>query len=478
MNKAEPMCKDDDDEEWPGGEDLYPSNDDPGEKGEKGENEGWPGGENAYPSNLSPEEEIVARHAQYGYHSTGDFHMHSTCSDGALAPEALVRLCASRGIKVMSLTDHDTMDGVEAAVIEGRKHGVRVVPGVEISAETPTCPNTHILAYFSMALDTRPLQEMLRRLQRHRVTRGKAMVKKLHELGYPVDWEVVLKNADGGAVGRPHIARAMVQQGLIGSFGSAFAKFLRNDGPAYVKGMELSPVDAVQMVRKLGGISVLAHPWSLPNLDLIPILARAGLQGIEVYRDAEKISMFGALAKEYGLFCLGGSDFHGCPGHQDRLPGDFPLPQEAIDGFLETARTQWEVALKDQLRAFAAQSRRAEWRLPPALSHKERAKVHQEAELAGLVHTSEGVGEKRHLCLRTHAASGGKSTSAANAGITDASLSITATTATTATTPRKTVTKTVTPTKTPESQRKRKRGTPGETSNKKTTARAKCGKPT
>jgi len=247
--------------------------------------------------------------------SRADFHTHSNCSDGVLSPTALVELAASR------------------------HPGFTLIPGVEMSTDIPGS-EVHMLGYFLDPQDGH-LQEELARLRGLRRDRGRRMVEKLRDLGMDVSWERVQAIADGGAVGRPHVAQALLEKGYIGSTQEAFERYIGRNGPAYVERAKMTPAEAVAFLHQRRALPVLAHPREMENLeDLLPTLQEAGLAGIEVYyQDYDEASIEGLLtiARRHGLLPTGGSDYHGLGGEHERLPGDIPLPDEVIDAFMALA---------------------------------------------------------------------------------------------------------------------------------------------
>ncbi|KAE9041047.1 hypothetical protein PR002_g4652 [Phytophthora rubi] len=284
----------------------------------------------------------------------GDFHLHSVCSDGKLKPSEVIAKAAANGVTYMSLTDHDTMAGVGEAIAAAQQLGVLVFPGVEISAEVKGGENLHILGYFYPGSNSAELEKQLLKIRTGRHKRGKGMLKKLEAMGIKLKWERVLEIAGEAAPGRPHVAEALVEAGHVANFRQAFARYLHNDGPAYVEGEHFPPEEAIKLIASAGGVSVLAHPWCCKNpLTLVPDLAKLGIQGIEVYHDTNKIDAYGALAKESGLLKLGGSDFHGIDPTTERAPGAIPFPRLHVDRFLAHALDVWERPLVERLRAMA-----------------------------------------------------------------------------------------------------------------------------
>ncbi|KAG3092073.1 hypothetical protein PI124_g16960 [Phytophthora idaei] len=284
----------------------------------------------------------------------GDFHLHSVCSDGKFKPSEVIAKAAANGVTFMSLTDHDTMAGVSEAIAAAQKLGVLVFPGVEISAEVKGGENLHILGYFYPGSNSAELEKQLLKIRTGRHKRGKGMLKKLEAMGIKLKWERVLEIAGEAAPGRPHVAEALVEAGHVANFRQAFARYLHNDGPAYVEGEHFPPEEAIKLIASTGGVSVLAHPWCCKDpIALVPELAKMRIQGIEVYHDTNKIDMYGALAKESSLLRMGGSDFHGIDPTTERAPGAIPFPRVHVDRFLAHALDVWERPLVERLRTMA-----------------------------------------------------------------------------------------------------------------------------
>lgn len=241
-----------------------------------------------------------------------DLHLHTTASDGQLAPAELVRLARAQRLDVIAITDHDTTAGLAEA--EQAASGMPVIiPGIELSAEDARL-DVHILGYGIDAQDAK-FQITLAHFRADREQRGQKIVEKLVELGLPVAWERVLALADGGSVGRPHIARALVEAGYVESTGEAFDRYLHNGGPAYVARQRLTPESAIYLIHHAGGAAVLAHPGLLPNYTMmVERLVRAGLDGVEVVHPKNPETVrdnLRALAARHGLIMTGGTDYHG-----------------------------------------------------------------------------------------------------------------------------------------------------------------------
>lgn len=291
-----------------------------------------------------------------------ELHAHSFCSDGFLSPSALVEKAHQNGVKVLALTDHDTMSGVPEALEAARKFGIKIIPGVEISTVFSTREDSeseepvHILAYYSSCGPAKfeEFDKFLANIRDGRYLRAKSMLSKLNRLKMPVKWEHVTKIAGSGvAPGRLHVARALLEAGHVEDLKQAFARYLYDGGPAYSKGSEPSSEEAVEMVCKTGGIAVLAHPWALKNpIPIVRRLKEAGLHGIEVYRSDGKLAVYNDIADAYDLLKLGGSDYHGRGEHRESPLGSVSLPVLAAHDFLRIARPIWCDAIRNVLEQY------------------------------------------------------------------------------------------------------------------------------
>ena len=246
-----------------------------------------------------------------------DLHSHSSVSDGTEPPAVVIRRAAEAGLDVIALTDHDTVAGIREAA-SALPAGLTLVPGAELSCRLEG-HSVHVLAYLFDAENDRLAGEMAE-IRESRLHRARAMVARLNELGAPVSWEEVSEIAGGGVVGRPHIARAMVEAGVVPAFDDAFtAEWIGPGGRAHVSRYALDPARAIRLVRGAGGVTVLAHPrgetrgWQIPD-DVIADLAAAGLTGVEVnhpQQDERTRVRLSELAGRLGLVPSGGSDDHG-----------------------------------------------------------------------------------------------------------------------------------------------------------------------
>jgi len=247
-----------------------------------------------------------------------DLHTHSSVSDGTDAPASLVARAAAGGLDVVALCDHDTFDGLAEALAAGAREGIRVVPGIEISAGRRGV-SVHLLGYGCDVGDG-ALGAELAAIRQGRDGRVPAMLAKLAALGMPLDAQEVADQVGGSpSVGRPHIADAMVAKGYVASRDEAFASFLADGGPAFVPRYQVEVGRGVDLVHGAGGVAVIAHPWarvsrSVLDEDVLVQLAAAGLDGIEVdHGDHDQATRehLREIAARAGLLVTGGSDYHG-----------------------------------------------------------------------------------------------------------------------------------------------------------------------
>lgn len=267
-----------------------------------------------------------------------DLHTHSLRSDGALEPAALVERAAARGVTIQALADHDTLAGVAEAAAAGERAGVRIIPATELNTESEW-GDVHILGYFMDPSDA-ALEDRLRWLRDNRGRRIELMVERLNDQGHPVALARVLEIADGGALGRPHLAQALFEAGHVPSYDAAFDTLISKDAPAYVSRVGLTPLEAVSLIAAHGGVPSLAHPFTVVGLEeLLPQLVAAGLVGIETYYGSHSPAWTVTclrLAAHHDLVPTGGSDFHGRGDHGTDLGGTF-VPPETIPA-LESRR--------------------------------------------------------------------------------------------------------------------------------------------
>jgi 3',5'-nucleoside bisphosphate phosphatase len=247
-----------------------------------------------------------------------DLHTHTVFSDGTFTPTESVALALERGLTALSISDHDSTEGLPEAFDAATGTGLEIVPGVEFST-IHEHGGVHVLTYwFDVA--NRQFQAELRRLRKDRYERGERMVRKLQDLGYPILFERVREIASGNNIGRPHIAQALVEAGVVAELKDAFSdEFIGAGGRAYVEKHALGPLDAIQLMKRAGGLAVVAHPvhWrdGLPVPDeLIEQMVDAGLDGIEAAHpdhDPDTEARYREMAKRFGLVATGSSDCHG-----------------------------------------------------------------------------------------------------------------------------------------------------------------------
>lgn len=241
-----------------------------------------------------------------------DLHLHTIHSDGTSTPEEVVRQAKNCGLKAISITDHDAVSGIDPAIAAGHESGIEVIPGVELSV-THRGKDIHLLGYFIDYTDRRFLSR-LDAFRTERMRRVERMVAKLSEIGLPIKAEAVLAKAGSGAVGRPHVARVLVEEGYVASYEEAFQKYLGDQGPVHAEKYRMSPEEGIALIRSVGGVSVLAHPGCYNEDEIIQELVKNGLDGIETTQSEslwEDAQHYQKIAQKYHLLESGGSDYHG-----------------------------------------------------------------------------------------------------------------------------------------------------------------------
>jgi len=269
-----------------------------------------------------------------------DLHIHTIYSDGTYTPEEVVCRAEKLNLVAISITDHDSVAGLEEAIATGEKVGIEVIPGIEMSADIGE-DEIHLLAYYLDYKDKSFLSR-LEEFQSTRVKRNKELLKRLEELGMSINHRELKEIAPRGVISRLHIARLMVREGYVSSIGAAFEKWLNPGRPAHVKRMKISPSQIIQLILKTGGVPVFAHPYLSGRDDLIPELVKAGLRGIEVYHSAHnsKISEhYKEIAQKYHLLITGGSDCHG-EAKDKMLMGKVKVPASLLKNLKAAAKKQ------------------------------------------------------------------------------------------------------------------------------------------
>ena len=259
----------------------------------------------------------------YNPHPSIDLHIHSTASDGTLTPEEIIARACRLGLAAIAITDHDTVDGVQQILQNGIPQEISYLTGVEVSTAAPSglpCRGSlHLLGYGFRPHDP-VLNRQLKTLQDARRNRNPQIIAKLQTLGIDITVEELAADDPLQQTGRPHIARLLMEKGIVANFDEAFERFLGNGAPAYVDKYRIAIRDAIQLIRQAGGIPVLAHPALIhpignwPLADLLAELQSFGLLGLEAYypeHSAAQTQQFLALAEQHGLLVTGGTDFHG-----------------------------------------------------------------------------------------------------------------------------------------------------------------------
>ncbi|MCC6614733.1 MAG: PHP domain-containing protein [Anaerolineae bacterium] len=267
-----------------------------------------------------------------------DLHLHTNASDGQHTPTELIDIVRQHRLDVIAITDHDTTAGIAEAQAAADGYP-QVLPGIELSAEDEQ-GDVHVLGYLIDPANA-AFQDKLAHFRTERLERGQRIVQKLVELGMPVTWDRVMAIAGDAAIGRPHVARAMVEAGYVESVRDAFDRYLYNGGPAYVARYRLSPEEAIQFIHGASGVAVLAHPGLLPDYRaMVNRLVPAGLDGVEVYHPENNQTVrlnLSGLAQQYGLVITGGSDFHGSAIKAHARPGMTDPPPECVKALRERA---------------------------------------------------------------------------------------------------------------------------------------------
>ena len=244
--------------------------------------------------------------------ATADLHLHTRFSDGTDTPERVVELVKASGISAMAITDHDNTQAIAVAAASAARHGIELLPGIEMSASARGL-EVHVLG-FLMDLEDEGLTRHLAVQTARRIERVHEMVSRLNRIGVNITADEVLQLAGEGTVGRPHVARVLLKHGYVSSLSEAFSRYIGCDNPGFVPGSPLPPAEVIRVIRGARGVPVLAHPVYLRCDELIDELVRDGLAGLEVYHSGhtpELVRRYAALAQRLGLLKTGGSDYHG-----------------------------------------------------------------------------------------------------------------------------------------------------------------------
>lgn len=267
-----------------------------------------------------------------------DLHMHTDHSDGAYSPIELVNRAKEAGLSTISITDHDSVNGINEAIIYGKEIGVEVITGVEISTDLED-KEIHLLAYF-VDIENEELRKYLLFFRDERFHRAKRIVQKLRKLGLHITLDDVLAQAKNSSIGRPHVAYALVDLGIISNYYEAFDKYIGDNGPAYERKIHVSPQSALKLISDAGGLSIIAHPGYMKESILINLI-KAGVDGIEVIHPSHnenQIKFYKGIVNQYCLLATGGSDFHGGKKGDDSNLGKYfisPNHLEAMRNMLQ-----------------------------------------------------------------------------------------------------------------------------------------------
>ncbi len=263
--------------------------------------------------------------------SVADLHLHSYFSDGFLSPSDLIDKVAAAGIKIASLTDHDSVDGVAEAKERAKFHGIEIINGIEISTDVED-KEVHLLGYFINTEDE-SLIKYIKFFKAERMNRAMKIIEKLNFLGVNISIDDVVKRAKYSSIGRPHIANTLVALGAVKNYYEAFDKYLRDNGPAYVKKNHLSAASAIKLISDAGGLVILAHPINIGD-SILTSLIKSGIDGIETIHPSHMhnhTNFYRGIVNSYFLFETGGSDYHGGYKNDDSNLGKYVIPSKLVD---------------------------------------------------------------------------------------------------------------------------------------------------
>lgn len=261
-----------------------------------------------------------------------DLHMHTIHSDGTLTTRELMERAKRVGLTTISITDHDNTGAIDEALTLSADLGIEVISGMELSASIGES-DIHILGYFFDHAH-QGLLEYLSFHRQERVKRAKRIVGKLNDLQIPLTLESVMEQAGNGSVGRPHIANALLDEGLTETYHEAFFKYIGFGKPAYEKKYQVTPRETIELIASAGGISFIAHPGNTIDEKILVELLRQGVDGIEVIHPShspERVAHFRGIANEYFLLTSGGSDFHGGRKNDVEVFGKYYISEEEVD---------------------------------------------------------------------------------------------------------------------------------------------------
>ena len=268
-----------------------------------------------------------------------DLHLHTTASDGTLTPKQLIEQISKTSLRIIAITDHDATIGSDHAIQAASTHKqLTIIPGIELGTATDDS-ELHILGYFIDSTNIK-LQSTLEQFRTERIQSARATVDRLAAINRPVSWQRVLELA-GGSIGRPHIARAMIEAGHVETIAEAFDRFIGEKGIARVPRPKLHPIDALKIIHSAGGIAAIAHPRTVNHLsNIVKQLVDAGLAGIEVYAEkyrGDRLDTYLDIATRYDLVPCGGTDYHGLVTKNESTPGTNGPPSDTASKLLARA---------------------------------------------------------------------------------------------------------------------------------------------
>lgn len=265
-----------------------------------------------------------------------DLHIHTNFSDSSSSPQEVIEQAHEQGLCCIAIADHDTVDGIEPAMEAAKRYGIEVIPGIELSSEINGV-DVHVLGYL-FDHHNREFIDRIKEMQNTRVTRMHKMIDKLKALGIDnITPEEVAALTQSDSVGRPHLATLLKEKGWVTNHQMAFNKYLADGAPAFVPKFKQTPYEAIELIKKAGGVAVLAHPMLTRVDDLIPGFVKAGLGGLEVYYSGSSdkvICFYEGLVKKYELVATGGSDAHGNV-KKHTYVGKVKIPCELVDRLKE-----------------------------------------------------------------------------------------------------------------------------------------------
>jgi 3',5'-nucleoside bisphosphate phosphatase len=261
-----------------------------------------------------------------------DLHLHTIHSDGALTASELLKRVHNAGISIISITDHDNVGALDEAIEVGKSFGIEVIPGVELSVAMND-KDIHLLAYL-FDYTNQKLLDYLAFFRYERLKRAERIVQKLNNINIPLKLDAVLDQAGIGSVGRPHIASALLEEGLTDTYHEAFMKYIGVGAPAYEKKYQLSPQETIELISQAGGLTFLAHPGKYTTDVELSSLIKSGLDGIEVVHPSHneaRQEFYRGVIHQYFLLECGGSDFHGGKKNDDDTLGAYTVPLNIVE---------------------------------------------------------------------------------------------------------------------------------------------------